>query len=354
MDAAIVSVHRCGWREPWGADADHLKTEDAVRSTVHAGFTMFTIDPSDHVNEEGATLLAEHLERHFAALFERREEQTEFLDRYAGRRFPLASGGSLYISEEEAKRTAVLYLRAVGHMIRLAELVTNLWERNEPFDLEISVDETETPTSPAAHYIIVSELLRHDVRITAIAPRFVGRFEKAVDYRGSIEDLDEHIRHHADIACTLGPYKLSLHSGSDKLSVYPLLVRHAGSLVHVKTAGTSYLEALRIVARHDAELFRGIAVESLRLFEEARATYHLSTEISQVPNPSEVSDAELEARFLDTPGADDARQVLHVAYGEILTHPEFAKRVRDLLDAYSEEHADCLATHFERHLRSLA
>ena len=354
MDAAIVAVHRHGWKEPWGADADHLKTEDALRSTMQAGFTMFTIDPSDHVDNEGATLPPEQLEQRFATLFPGAEERAEFLDRYAGRKFSLASGESLLISEEEAKRTAVIYLRAIEHMVRLAKLASDLWKRSEPFDLEISVDETETPTTPAAHYIIASELLRQNVSITAIAPRFVGKFEKAVDYRGSIEELDKHIRIHADIASTLGPYKLSLHSGSDKLSVYPLLVRHVGSLVHVKTAGTSYLEALRIVARHDADLFRGIAVESIRLFEKARATYHLSTVIERVPDPSNVSSTNLEALYLDTPEADDARQVLHVAYGEILTHAEFGVRVCEVLDAHSDEHADCLAAHFERHLRCLA
>jgi len=168
------------------------------------------------------------------------------------------------------------------------------------------------------------------------------------------EELDTHIRQHADIAATLGPYKLSLHSGSDKFLVYPILTRYAGSLIHVKTAGTSYLEALRVVARQDPVLFRSIAEKSVRVFEQAQATYHLTTDLSRVPNPHELSDEELEPRFLSSPESDDARQVMHVAYGDILTHPDFGPKILSVLSEGSDEYAECLADHFERHLRGLA
>ncbi len=353
MDAATVAVYRENWTEPWGADADHLKTVEDIRATMAAGFTMFTIDPSDYVNEDGTSISGQDLNAEFNKLFDDHQQGSRFLSEYSGKELELKSGNVLTITQEDTKRTAVIYLRAIEHIVQMANFANGLWNRPEPFDLEISVDETETPTTPAAHFILVSELRSHGIRFTAIAPRFVGRFEKAVDYRGNPQQLDEHIQIHADIAAILGPYKLSLHSGSDKFLVYPILARYARSLIHVKTAGTSYLEALRVVARHEPDLFRAIAELSNRAFEHAQATYHLTTDFDQVPDPRNVSDEELESKFLNGPESDDARQVMHVAYGDILTHTEFGPRMYELLLQYEDEHAECLANHFERHLRGL-
>ena len=94
------------------------------------------------------------------------------------------------------------------------------------------------------------------MKLVSLAPRYIGDFEKGVDYKGDVAALERSLRDHAAIAEMLGPYKLSLHSGSDKLSIYPALARATKGRFHVKTAGTSYLEALRVVARHDAGLFR--------------------------------------------------------------------------------------------------
>ena len=89
------------------------------------------------------------------------------------------------------------------------------------------------------------------MKLVSLAPRYIGDFEKGVDYKGDVAALERSLRDHAAIAEMLGPYKLSLHSGSDKLSMYPALARATKGRFHVKTAGTSYLEALRVVARHD-------------------------------------------------------------------------------------------------------
>ena len=89
-----------------------------------------------------------------------------------------------------------------------------------PFELEVSVDETETPTTHAEHVYIASELKRLGVDWVSLAPRFIGRFEKGVDYIGDLgAGRPGRARRHRP---PLGPYKLSLHSGSDKFSVYPI------------------------------------------------------------------------------------------------------------------------------------
>ncbi len=353
IDAATVAIHRAGWTEAWGADADHLKTKADIQTAVDAGYTMFTIDPSDYINGHGEELHGKDLIREFEALFASKEDCKTYLNRYAGDRVEFSTGETMYISEEETRRAAIVYLRAIAQVIILAKYLESIWKHEDRFDLEVSIDETNTPTSPEAHWIIASELDRAGIYFNSLAPRFVGRFEKGVDFRGSLGDLEEHIAVHAEIARTLGPYKLSLHSGSDKFKVYPMLVRHAQDLVHVKTAGTSYLEALRVVCRYDPNLFRQILECSLQAFSASRATYDLSTEVEKILPADEVTDDNLEQTYLNAPEADDARQVLHVAFGDILTDVDMGPRFYEVIEAHEDDHWACLKTHFVRHLAGL-
>ena len=133
-----------------------------------------------------------------------------------------------------------MWLACIRHLVQAAG--------TRPFELEVSVDETDQPTSHAEHIYIASELKRLGVNWVSLAPRYVGRFEKGVDYIGDLAAFETDFAGHAAIARQFGPYKLSLHSGSDKFSIYPIAARLTGGLVHLKTAGTSYLEALRTIA----------------------------------------------------------------------------------------------------------
>ncbi len=103
-------------------------------------------------------------------------------------------------------------------------------------------------TTPFEHWLVASELRRLGVEWVGLAPRFVGDFEKGIDYRGDLEVFRREYLKHLAIAEALGPYKISIHSGSDKFGVYRVIGEIGKGGVHVKTAGTSYLEALRTVA----------------------------------------------------------------------------------------------------------
>jgi hypothetical protein len=181
----------------------------------------------------------------------------------------------------------------------------------------------------------------------SLAPRYVGRFEKGVDYIGDLKEFERDLALQAAVARTIGPYKLGVHSGSDKFTLYPLFARHTSGLVHLKTAGTSYLEALRAIAGVKPPLFRLIYELAFERYEQDRTSYHVSAEAARAPKPREVTDAELPA-VLDQ---FDAREMLHVTFGSALA--AYGERLKNTLLGNEEAYYEALVTHFARHLRPL-
>jgi hypothetical protein len=158
---------------------------------------------------------------------------------------------------------------------------------------------------------------------------------------------------HAALARHFGPYKLSLHSGSDKFSVYPIAARLAKGLVHLKTAGTSYLEALRTIAAVDPAFFRSIYAFARERYDTDKASYHVSAELRKAPAAADVSEADLPALLEQF----DAREILHVTFGSVLKEAaadgslRFKDRFFSLLRSNPEAYAANLERHFVRHLR---
>ena len=196
----------------------------------------------------------------------------------------------------------------------------------------------------------------------ALAPRFIGDFEKGVDFKGDLAALDLSLADHSALATALGPYKLSLHSGSDKVSMYESLARATRGMFHVKTAGTSYLEALRVVARHDESLFREIIDFARQRYPTDKATYHVSATNEMAPVPADVSSVEeLEREYLEfwsevprgTGFTKPGRQILHCTFGSVLTSEKFGPLVRSVVETHIETFTEVLADHFARHLEPL-
>jgi hypothetical protein len=229
------------------------------------------------------------------------------------------------------------------------------------YEIELSVDETPEPTTLAEHYIIADRCKREGMKLVSLAPRFIGEFEKGVDYKGNIAELERSLADHAAIAAMVGPYKLSLHSGSDKLSIYPAFARATAGMFHVKTAGTTYLEALRAVLRHDVELFRTIVEFSRRRYDTDKATYHVSATLAGTPPPAGMSATDMEKHYLerwqDVEGGRGfiapGRQVLHTTFGSVLTHESLKGQVMSLLREHPDTYKAILEEHFSRHLLAL-
>ena len=344
MTAAVWGVLATGWRAPWGADADHVKEVAHIAPFVAAGYTFYTIDPSDHVDNAAQTDDIDTLRAKVGALpwSQLETDYAALRSAYVGRTHEL-DGLSLDFDEETLLRGLAKYGRALAHVLTITAALREALP-GKPFDLEMSVDETDTPTSVQEHFFIANELLRRGVPVVSLAPRFVGKFQKGVDYMGDLEVFEAELARHVAVMQHFDRYKLSIHTGSDKFSIYPIIARHAGKRVHVKTAGTSYLEALRIMAVEDPALFRRMLDTGHAHYAHDKKSYFLDCRPENVPASADLADADLPA-LLDQ---FDARQLLHVTFGSILDAE--GDELRAFLVAHPDEYRAALEKHFVRHL----
>jgi tagaturonate epimerase len=344
LDDATWGAFQAGWTKPVGGDADHLEQPEDIDDTTAAGFVFYTLDPKAEVDPEAEHADPEMIKQKIEALdwASLNSDLGTFRKSYVGRHIDLEQQ-AIELDEESVLRAMAKYGPGIVHAMAMYR---RLMEKGIDCEVEFAVDETDYPTKPAEHVVVVSELQRLGMDFVSFAPRFVGRFEKGVEYIGDIDELQRDFEIHAEIARALGPYKLSLHSGSDKYSTYPLIAEATKGVVHLKTAGTSWAEALRVIANNDPDLMREILALALDSFEANRKSYHLSCDPARIPtDPTDDEVAELMDRV-------DSRQVLHVGYGAILE--EFRPRLYRVWNDHEEEHYKIIADHFVKHLAPFA
>lgn len=353
MDAATWAVFQEGYKKGFGADADHLKTTEHIDRMMQAGFTFFTFDPSAYVVNEAAILADEELSIRLRSLPRNILADTPdgIRSRYDGKTFRLADGFEIHPSADEIRRGLVKYGAVIAHTVTLYRHLETKY-RGRAYEVELSVDETDSPTTPFEHFLVANELKRLGVKLVSLAPRFVGEFEKGIDFKGDLALFKKEYIKHVKIAEALGPYKISIHSGSDKFSVYNVIGALKLGHVHVKTAGTSYLEALRTIATKAPELFGEILDFARSRYETDKASYHVSANLDKVPPAEACAPKDFRKLFEE----NNARQVLHVTFGSVLTHKDdagklvFKDRLMRALEEHEDAHYEILRRHFRRHI----
>ena len=346
LDAATWGVVQTGWTGGYGADGDHLKTADEIRYALDAGFTMITLDCSEVMRNDMWVCSDIDVDAAYEALSQSEREALERI--YLGRSHVIPDLSFRY-EPTQFRRIVLTYRDALAFAAKVwSELLQPVSER---VDFELSIDETPTPTGIPAHFFIASELERRGVRCDSVAPRFCGEFQKGIDYVGDTGLFAAELAEHQAIASAFH-YKLSVHSGSDKFSVFPAI----GQLpaFHLKTAGTNWLEAVRVIAQADPQLYRDMHKYALAHLQEARAYYVISNGPETIPSLDELTDSELP----DLMNRDDARQCLHITYGVLLQAREgddwrFRNRIYDTLAAQEDMYMDGLYAHIGRHLTGL-
>ena len=234
-DAAEAAVTALGWDKGWHVDADHINMDTVDKYLVCSDF--FTIDVADFIGQtpEGDAV-AGFVEKHPELIG---SVTIEGID------------APFDISREYVEEVAGKYLRAVAEA---GTIYRHIESNKDDFIAEVSMDETDAPQTPPELLIILAALSDEGVQLQTIAPKFTGRFNKGVDYVGDLPQFEKEFNDDlAVIAHAIAKYglpanlKLSVHSGSDKFSIYPIIgaaIRRTGAGVHVKTAGTTWLEEL--------------------------------------------------------------------------------------------------------------
>jgi tagaturonate epimerase len=302
-DAAVKALH---WTEPYFVDADHIGL-GTVDKFLAAG-DFFTIDVADAIGKSASDA---SLTRYVAEM-----QPYSGMLRIPGLAEPLA------VSAAALKEIAAKYLFAVEEAGRVyRHIAERKGEGN--FVTEVSFDEANTPQTPAELFFILAAAAREKIPLATVAPKFTGEFLKGIDYVGDIKrfarEFEEDLAVLAFARRTFGlpaGLKLSIHSGSDKFSLYPIMHRAltaAGAGIHLKTAGTTWLEEVIGLAASGGE---GLAFVKA-LYREACARY------DEMAKPYATVIA-IDRQALPTPAAVDA--FTSQEYVETLEHNQACKR----------------------------
>ncbi|TWT75440.1 hypothetical protein CA85_07310 [Allorhodopirellula solitaria] len=354
--AAHVAVEELGWGKSWYVDADHIQLATVDPFLDCSDF--FTIDVADFI---GNAITDDEINSFV-------DSHTELLGE-----LELPSTQTAYsVDREFVTRVARQYLgacKAAGEIYRYIASVKG----EDNFVAEVSMDETDSPQTPPELMVILAALADEKIRLQTIAPKFTGRFNKGVDYVGDIDQFDREFNEDvAVIAEAVKRYglpenlKLSVHSGSDKFSIYPVIrkaIQDKGIGIHLKTAGTTWLEELIGLSEAGGdglELAKEIYAYSLQHIDELCAPYASVIDIdpSALPSVQEVGDwdgAKLAATLRHIPSDPhfnaNVRQLLHVAFKVAAKSGE---RYLDLLKANEKIVGEQVTRNLvERHMKPL-
>jgi len=317
-EEANAAVDEQGWSDPYRVDADHINLSTVDRFLECSDF--FTIDVGDAIGERADDdEIAAFVGRH---------------SKYIGKLI-VPDAGAFNVSKETIEAVAAKFLKAVKQAGDIYRYIVEQ-KGSDDFIPEVSMDETENPQTPLEMFFILAAITDENIPIQTIAPKFTGRFNKGVDYVGDVVQFEKEFNDDlATIAFAIsefglpGNLKLSVHSGSDKFSIYQPIreaLHRTGAGLHVKTAGTTWLEELIGLAEAGGEglaIAKEVYANSLQRKDELCGPYATVIDIdhSALPTADEVNawDGEQYAHALRHDQGNPAynpnfRQLLHVGY----------------------------------------
>lgn len=356
FDAAQAAVKDLNWTAPWHVDADHIGIKTVDRFLACSDF--FTLDVADFIGANAAP-----------------DDVRAFVDRHSELLGQVEIPGidtPFQTSHEDVCRVATKYLAAVQEAGRIYRHIAAA-KGEDQFIAEVSMDETDAPQTPPELLIILAALADEGIRVQTIAPKFTGRFNKGVDYVGDLNQFEKEFNDDlAVIDFAVKQYglpkvlKLSVHSGSDKFSLYPIIRRamaRTGAGFHLKTAGTTWLEEMIGLAEAGGdglELAKEIYAYALSHIDEFCAPYAAVIDIdrSQLPSSDEVNDwsgTQMANVLRHIPNHSEfnmhVRQLLHVSFK---VAAKAGSRYTDLLKANEAIVAKQVTENiFDRHMRPL-
>ncbi|HSM47986.1 MAG TPA: tagaturonate epimerase family protein, partial [Draconibacterium sp.] len=353
---ADEAVRILEWEDTYCVDADHINLTNVDRFIDHADF--FTLDVAMYIGNDSSAADVE-----------------EFIELCSVLGDSVSIPGiaePIVITEELLKSVAGKYLAAIKEAGKIyRHIVAAKGVGN--FVTEVSMDEVETPQTPVDMFFILKMIANERIPAQTIAPKFTGRFNKGVDYVGDTEQFAKEFEQDVlviDYAISeFGlpeDLKLSVHSGSDKFTIYPIMaeiIKKHNKGIHVKTAGTTWLEeviGLAITGDDGLAVAKEIYIQALARKEELCAPYAdvIDIDDSKLPTPEEVNGWSGE-KFANTlrhiPGHPDynsnLRQLIHVGYK---VAAEMGEGYIGLLEKYTDVVGGCVEENiYDRHLKRL-
>ena len=350
------AVKRLGWEGPYFVDADHINLTNVDRFIEHCDF--FTLDVAMYIGNESSEADVAAFKKSCAAFGDNVE--------IPGIDEPII------ITDELLNNVATKFLAAVREAGEIYQRIASVKGVGN-FVTEVSMDEVEAPQTPVDMFFILKMIADEKIPAQTIAPKFTGRFNKGVDYVGDAEQFakefeqDLFVIDYAVKAFGLPEdLKLSVHSGSDKFTIYPIMaeiIKKHDKGIHVKTAGTTWLEEVIGLAISGDE---GLAV-SKEIYEKAMARKEelcgpyadvIDIDDSKLPAVEEVAEWSGE-KYANTlrhiPGHPDYnpnfRQLIHVGYK---VAAEMGEKYTSLLEKNAEVVGGCVEENiYERHLKRL-
>lgn len=353
---AEKAIKSCCWDEPYFVDADHINLNNVQEFIDVCDF--FTLDVADYIDK-----------------FINEEDIADFIkknERYIGSLNIPAIDETFEITAEKISEIAKRYLFAVKQAGKIYNHIANS-KGADNFVTEVSMDETAEPQSPLEMFFILAAIAQEGIPAQTIAPKFTGRFNKGVDYVGDIEKFTKEFNEDlAVIAFAVNEFdlpenlKLSIHSGSDKFSIYKPMreaITKFNAGLHLKTAGTTWLEELIGLAMADGEglvIAKEIYVNALMHIDELCKPYEsvINIDRANLPTPEEInkwtSQEFAKALRHDQSCAQfnpDVRQLLHVGYKIAV---QMDKRFTDALEKYEDVIAENVTENiYQRHIKQL-
>ncbi|MDT0677857.1 tagaturonate epimerase family protein [Autumnicola musiva] len=346
------AVKELEYKGDYLVDADHISLETVDPYLPVSDF--FTIDVADYIGKKAAE--------------KDEQEFLQFFEKYLGEFQIPGIEHKIEISKMHLQEMLNNFLLAMG---KAGEVYRHIAaEKNEEFSTEVSIDEVENPQTPVELFFILAALAHYGVPVNTIAPKFTGEFNKGVDYRGDLQQFEKEFEEDLLVLkFAIKEFglpqnlKLSVHSGSDKFSIYPVmqkLIKKHDMGLHLKTAGTTWLEELIGLAESEGEAFgfaKEIYAEALNRYEELTKDYTevLSIDKDELPSAEDFSDGKQFANALRHDQKSDAynsnfRQLLHCAY-KLAAEKDNFQQLLDNRRAKIEENV----THnlYNRHLKNI-
>ncbi len=320
LAAAARTVGNARFRQPWGADADGLRTPQEVDETAAAGFTYFTIDLSEHVRDDAGQLPPDVLATTVETMVADGDLPENWAEPYLDRTVELPDGEGIRLGIDALRRAAVRFGHAILHGARMYETVARA-NRGRPCEIEISLDQIGSPISAAEHLFLGLELEARGVRMTGLALRLANA-EPMI--------FEASLREHVAVASFCGPYKLSFRSDAHDPALVSVIGRTCGDLLHYKTSAESYLEALRLAWRLEPDLFHQV-ITAAGVASAARA-------------------ADPEAFYVD--GHAGGVQMDQLS-GEVLANDALRSALLELVDQRADVYQELLVARYRRLIQTL-